>query len=189
MNGFHFTDRMRDVCRDMAERLPELAHVDMSRVAVSFSQARKPVLHGLYAKITPMRFQGGALHEERSGRRFTVQRVFDAEGREQLYLLSFYLPRFMETDLEEKLVTVLHELWHISPEFNGDLRRFPGRCYAHTSSQQDFDREILKLARRWLAGNPPLEKYGFLRLGFRQLHQQLGPVYGARIRQPKLIRA
>jgi hypothetical protein len=37
-----FTARIRLVCVDMVARLPELAHVDMCRVAVAFSQARSP---------------------------------------------------------------------------------------------------------------------------------------------------
>ena len=42
--------------------------------------------------------------------------------------MSFYLPRFCDQSLDEKLSTVMHELWHISPAFDGDIRRLPGRC-------------------------------------------------------------
>ena len=38
-----------------------------------------------------------------------------------LYLLSFYLPRFLKLPWREKLATVIHELWHVNPQFNGDL--------------------------------------------------------------------
>src|SRR5205085_5234305 len=103
--GFDFTLHMRRLCSDMTQRLGELAHIDMSRVAIRFCQARRSVRHGLQASLTPLRFKNGALTVVRGGRTWTVQRLFDASGREMLYLLSFYLPRFLEHPLEEKLST------------------------------------------------------------------------------------
>ena len=58
--------------------------------------------------------------------------LFDAKGVEMLYILKFYLPRFQNEPFEEKLTTIFHELWHISSDFNGDIRRHSGRCYVHT---------------------------------------------------------
>src|SRR4030095_10646232 len=115
------TLRMRLLCADIVVRTPELSHIDLSRVALSFSQTRRGVSWGMYASLTPLRFQGGALTTRRRGRLYQVQRLIDGSGREMLYLLSFYLPRFMNLDFREKLITVFHELWHISPEFDGDL--------------------------------------------------------------------
>lgn len=187
--GFNFTGRMRDVVQDMIDRLPELAHIDQRRIAMGFAQARKRTRHGVFATLTPMRFEGGSLTTKRRGKLYTVQRVFDGEGREFFYILSFYLPRFMEVDLSEKLVTILHELWHISPQFDGDLRRHPGRCYVHSHSQREYDARMKVLADRWLASNPPESLYDFLYLSFSELHQRYGGVYGVRIPHPKLILA
>ena len=66
-----------------------------------------------------------------------------------LYLLSFYLPRFCDQPCPEKLATIVHELWHIGPRFDGDLRRLAGRCYAHGHSEAVFHREMQDFARRW----------------------------------------
>ena len=106
-----------------------------------------------------------------------------------LYLLSFYLPRFLERPFEEKLATVVHELWHIGPAFDGDLRRHPGRCYAHTHSQKQYDALVQKLAERWLALDPPAEIHAFLHSNFRQLEARYGRVFGQKIRTPRLLRA
>ena len=46
---------------------------------------------------------------------------------------------------------MLHELWHISPDFDGDIRRHAGRYHAHTHSQAEYDDEMGLLADRWLA--------------------------------------
>jgi len=186
-NGFDFTLHVRRLADDMVARLPELSHIDLSLVAFSFSQTRKAVGHGLYAALTPMRFAGGSRVTVRRGRKWTVQRLVDESGREMLYLLSFYLPRFLNQRFRHKLTTVVHELWHISPQFNGDLRRFGGRCYAHTGSQKQYDAKVEKLVDRWLSLNPPASVYHFLRYDFRQLACRYGKVYGTKIPAPKLI--
>ena len=36
--GFDFTSRMRLLCADMIVRTPELGHLDLSRIALTFSQ-------------------------------------------------------------------------------------------------------------------------------------------------------
>lgn len=185
--GFDFTLNMRRVIDELIARLPELSHIDMSQVAIAFCQTRKDVSHGLQASLTPMRFEGGSLTTVRRQRTYTVQRLFDDNGREMLYILSFYLPRFLQTDLREKLVTILHELWHISPNFDGDLRRHEGRCYIHSHSQAEYDEEMGRLADRWLALDPPEETYHFLRYNFQQLSEIHGGMHGVKIRQPKLI--
>ena len=186
-NGFDFTAKMRQLCNDLTSRLPELAHIDLSRVAFSLVQVRNRSIYGTHATLTPLRFESGSLTTIRRGRSYTVQRLYDESGEEMLYVLSFYLPRFMNVDHLEKLSTVVHELWHISPEFDGDIRRHPGRCYAHSHSAKEYDALMEKMALKWLSLGPPDEVHRFLRLDFAQLNERFGPVYGTRIRQPKLI--
>lgn len=184
--GFDFTLHMRRVCEDMTDRLQDLRHVDLSRVAISFSQTRNKTLYGLHATLTPLRFAGGATETVRRGRRWTIQRLYGPSGREMLYILSFYLPRFFDLDFHEKLVTILHELWHISPEFDGDVRRYEGRCYAH-SRGGSHDRQAQRLAHEWLDQRPPEPLQDFLKRDFRQLREQYGSVIGSRIYAPRLL--
>ena len=187
--GFNFTLHMRRLCDDMAARLPELAHIDMRQVAIRFCQARRAVRHGVQASLTPLRFEGGQLFTKRRGGTWTVERLYDAEGREQLYLLSFYLPRFLERPLDDKVATVIHELWHIGPSFDGDLRRHPGRCFAHSHSQKQYDALMHQLAKKWSALDPPPGLADFLKRNLHQLQKEHGHVFGQRISTPKLIRA
>ena len=59
-----------------------------------------------------------------------------------LYVMTFCLPRFLNQDFDEKIVTLFHELYHISPAFDGDLRRHGGRYQVHTHSQKNYDEEM-----------------------------------------------
>ncbi len=186
-HGFDFTSAMRRLCADMTRRLPELGHIQLDRVALNLCRARKRVPHGIYAALTPLRFQDGARQAKQRGRRYRVDPVHDSAGQEYLYLLSFYLPRFMDTTWEEKLSTILHELWHISPDFNGDLRRHAGRCYAHGSSQRSYNAHMDRLAQKWLAHSPPEHLYDFLLCGFDQLVAEHGPITGTHWPAPKLV--
>ncbi|NLX97777.1 MAG: hypothetical protein GXY83_16555 [Rhodopirellula sp.] len=178
---------MRRLCRDAANRVSELRHIDMARVAVGFRQTRMAAGHGLYASLTPLRFSGGEDHIVRRGRRCCIQRVRDEAGREMLYILNFYLPRFLDLAFREKIVTVFHELWHIGPNFDGDLRRFEGRCYAHSGSQKSYDTQVAALAERWLSLDPPEPVYGFLQHDFRGLTEQFGEIRGRRFAAPKIV--
>jgi hypothetical protein len=104
-----------------------------------------------------------------------------------LYLMTFCLPRFLDLNFDDKLITVFHEMQHINPAFNGDLRRHEGRYCLHTHSQKRYDQELVGQVREYLATNPDPALYGFLRLSFEQLHAHCGSVIGNTAPAPKLV--
>ena len=183
---FDFCQAMTVLCEDISRRHPAFSHVRMPEVAVTFAQTRSPVEWGMQARLTPLRFEGGAIVERRKGRLWTVQRVHH-HGREALYILTFFLPRFLNLSFEEKLITVFHELYHISPQFNGDIRRFGGSCYIHTGSQKSYDLQMDVFAKEYLRMNVPVDMVQFLRYSFSELQAHCGDVVGLRIAIPRLI--
>lgn len=185
--GFDFTHHMRRLCVALARDLDELAHVDVGRVAICFSRARKRVPYGIWASVTPLRFAGGELTTTRGRKTWTIQRLFGDDGREMLYILRFYLPRFFDQPLDEKLNTVIHELWHIGPAFDGDLRRHDGRCYAHGASQKQYDAQIERLLGKWLESRPDPTLFEFLAGSMEDLIDRHGSVHGLRVARPRLI--
>jgi hypothetical protein len=187
--GFDFTAAMRLVCVDISRRLPEMSHVTMERVAIGVCQTRNAAMHGVFATLTPLRFAGGAVEKKHRGRTMRIQPLVDGAGREFLYLLNFYLPRFLNLPLEEKLSTIVHELWHIGPQFDGDLRRHEGRCYAHGSSQRKYDELMDRLTRKWLASDPPAHLYEFLEREFLELSAEHGGIRGERWPAPRMVPA
>jgi hypothetical protein len=186
--GFNYTKHMRLLCECITQTVPEFSHVTMSSMAVSFSQARSNSRWGIFASLTPLRFQHGERISIRRGREYAIQQVLDSAGREMLYILTFYLPRFHDQTFQEKLITIFHELWHVSPTFNGDIRRHAGRCYAHTGSQKNYDAHMAQLVDRWIADQlPPETLLSFLRDDFSTLHRKYGGIFGTRLARPKLI--
>lgn len=179
---FLFTDRMRELMSDIAATCPELRHVDFSRVAVAFAQARHGRMDGVYATIHPLRFPGGERQIRRPQGVFQMPRVVIG-GVEVLYVIEFRLPRFLNLPFEEKLVTIIHEMYHISPSFDGTLRRFEGGKPFHTGRRRSYDAAMARMARDYLARTTRPELHAFLRQNFAELSAAHGGVVGLRFRR------
>jgi predicted metallopeptidase len=177
---------MRHLCEDIVKRCQVLRHVDVSRLLFSATQARSGRAYGLQARVTPLRFPNGQLTSRRRGILYQVQR-YVVEKREMFYVMAFCLPRFLDQDFDDKLVTLFHELYHIGPAFDGDLRRQHGRYSIHSRSKRCYDKHMADLARAYLANGADLPRHAFLRLTFEQLQQRHGSVVGAVVPRPKLI--
>lgn len=183
---FDFCAHVRRLCDDIAARCADLHHVRCDQVLFAVTQARNGRSYGLQARVTPLRFSGGRLVRRHRGIPYQVQRHIVA-GREILYLMTICLPRFLNRPFEDKMVTLFHELYHIGPAFNGDLRRHEGRCTLHTKSRRGYDERMAQFARAYLATGPDPRLHDFLRLDFAQLQARHGSVVGVTIPRPKLL--
>jgi hypothetical protein len=183
---FDFSAHMQRLCAAIVAQCEVFHHITIDRILFAVSQARKQRTHGLQAKVTPMRFREGQHIRERRGRLYQVQR-YAVGGVDLLYLMSFCLPRFLDQSFDQKFVTIFHELYHIAPEFNGDLRRHGGRCHIHTHSKKGYDSQMEGLVREYLHNGADPTLHAFLRLNFQQLEMRHGHVYGLSIPTPKLV--
>jgi hypothetical protein len=187
VSPFNYTDAVSEVVRDVVSTLEELRHVDLDRVLLSIAQARQATTHGLYASCMPLRFEGGAREATLRKHRYRMP-LLQHEGREVLYLLYFMLPRFHEEqDYHGKLATIIHELYHISPLFNGDIRRFPGKNFAHGHSREVYHAAMCRLADRYLEASPRARSHAFLGVPFPELLKRPGGVVGRCIPKPKAV--
>lgn len=183
---FHFSERMRDLCADIAAKYEPMRHIDVSRMIFAITPSRHPRVHGVQAKVTPLRFANGELTRILRGIPYQIQQFFHDE-REIYYIMSFSVPRFLNRHFEDKFVTVFHELFHISPAFNGDLRRHSGRYAIHTASQKRYDQEMSAMAREYVQSGADPKKFGFLKLNYGQLRHRHTHVIGHVAPRPKII--
>ncbi len=181
---FDYTEAMERLVRDIAARCPEFAHIDADRIVIAYTQTRSPGAHGLYASIHPLRFQDGKRTAKKRGRTYAMPRIRIGEV-EILYVLYFALPRFADLGFETKMVTIFHELYHISPAFNGDIRRFPGKNYAHGHSRKRYNELARSLAEQYTRNADTREVTAFLRMGFDELQKRYGAVVGRHVRPPR----
>lgn len=177
---------LTDLMADIIEKIDDFKHIDLKYVGVCVAQARKNTKYGIFAKTYPLRFEDGKLTTVRNGRVYGIQRIIIGDV-ELKYAFFYYFPRFLELTTEQKVTTVIHEMYHVSPEFNGDLRRFPGHNYAHTSSRKNFDAMIENYVKYYMSMGIDEKRFPFLTRDFLTLEKEFGAIMGKRIRIPKLI--
>lgn len=181
-----FCERMRRLCQDVSQRCVPLQHIQVEDVLISYTPSRTRSHYGLQARLTPMRCVDGQLTRSIRGQTYQVQRYF-VDGREMKYLIAFCLPRFLDQTFREKLITVFHELYHIHPDFNGDLRRHEGRYQIHSHSKREYDQKMADWVELYLKNHPWPEVFEFLRCNTQELWQRWGGIRSAHVPRPKLI--
>jgi hypothetical protein len=184
----NLTGELERLIRDITARSPELQHVDPERLLVCVASGR-PSAGGSLAKIHPLRFAGGEKSvTSRRGRRrvLCTMPTITHQGEEMLYVIYFLVPRFLELPFREKLITVFHELYHISPACDGDIRRFPGRNYAHGSCTKSYNAHMGGLVDAYLERLPERSRLSFLEGNLTALRERHGAIVARRLQAPRI---
>lgn len=118
----------RKVVADMVRKLPELSHIRASRILFVAGEARR----GSRATIRPL----------------AASRV-SLKGKRALYCVTLRPKFFRSSTPEQRVETLLHELLHVSAEFDGRLHE--GRRHSRLARAR-FEALLRPLVRRYLAG-------------------------------------
>ena len=129
--------------RDLSTRSPEFSHLVPARVLVVAGEARR----ASRGSVKPLAF-ARAKSRDHSGVRKPVVRV---DGRRMLYCVTLRPLFFRDSRPEQRIETLLHELYHVSPAFDGTLD--PARRHARLGRK--FSRRFRPLMRRYLRDCPP----------------------------------
>ena len=135
----NMTLAVKRLIRDVARRLPELEHVRASRVLVIAGEARGTSR----ATIRP-----GNVGPARGG---ASRRFIRVRGRRMLYVITLRPLWFAASTPEERVATILHELYHASTGFDGTLHH--ARRHERLPRSR-YDRKIQGLLGRYLARAP-----------------------------------
>lgn len=135
---------VKRLIRDAAARLPELAHVKPGRILVVAGEARR----ASRATIRPAHFGETRARGGRGGLRKPLIRI---GGRKILYVITLRPLWFRASSPEQRVSTILHELWHASERFDGTLHR--GRVHSRLPRAR-YERRIRALRDRYLAEAP-----------------------------------
>lgn len=184
LNGFDFTGNMHLLIEDIVNTHPVFSHINPSNllVAISPSNGKKS---GVVAKLRPMRFEKGSKTKTVRGLEFSAPEII-IKGNFILYIVYFHLPRYQNhDDHKSKLSTVIHELYHISPEFDGDIRRFSGKNFAHSNSKKEYDALIHSFMEEYIKSTRKKELSAFLKYKYGDLKRKYGAIYGDMIRIPR----
>jgi hypothetical protein len=129
---------LRRASRRLAGSIPGLAHVAPKRLLFVFN----PALRTARARILPLCFDSTALPVSRDGKR--RRPIVRYRGVRVLYVVE-YGRSFMRATPVSRLETLVHELLHTSPFFNGTL----SRKYRHSrTSPPEFRRAVEEMLGR-----------------------------------------
>lgn len=178
------TDHLERIMHDLCARIPEFAHINPRRVLIFLTRARGNGMNGLYAKIVPMRFPNGTPFKLISGHQFSLPQIPTPHG-DVLYLIYIYYPRFFAQPFERRLLTLVHELYHIAPAFDGTIRRIGAR--AHGPSRNSFNDNLQPLLTAYLKTEPSPDLLRVLRDDTNTLSRE-ATLVGRTLPVPKAIR-
>ena len=189
MSTLNLTAELERLIAHVAASHEAFRHIDGDRLMVCVSTIRGGGVHGTYARIHPLRFPGGGKSATlRRGRRsyLCTYPTLSRQGREILYLIYFHIPRFLNLPLREKLITVFHELYHISPAFDGDIRRFPGKNFAHGSSKKRYNALMAAMVDDYLQLPDAAGMAAFLDGEMAALRERWKAIVGRKMATPRL---
>ncbi|MGA9522489.1 MAG: putative metallopeptidase [Myxococcaceae bacterium] len=141
---------VRALIRDIARRMPEFSHIKASRILVVAGEARR----ASRGTVKPLAFTGGRSTDKITGRRKPTVRI---AGRRMLYSITLRPLFFRDSTPQDRVETVIHELFHISRDFDGTL----DRARRHARMGRDFGRELRPLVRRYLKECPQVLRQAF----------------------------
>jgi predicted metallopeptidase len=169
--GLHKTlnDEFSTLFSELCQSISIFRHYDLSRVIVSVGASRSRGKTGIWAYVTPLRYVGGGLH--RKGRRYGMPGFYTYalgdrdlnDAASPLYMITVLVPRFFNLSFEERIETLVHELYHLHPDFRGDLRRFPAPHVHHGPTPQAYNRRVRELTQEALSVNPQLAEHHLLK--------------------------
>ena len=139
----NFNKVVRALLEDISTRMVEFSHVKPARILVVAGEARR----SSRATVKPLTFTGGKSLDV-LGRRKPVVRI---HGKRMLYSITLRPLFFRGSTPKARIATLLHELYHISPRFDGTLdeeRR-------HVAMGKNFEKGLRPLVRRYLKQCPP----------------------------------
>ena len=165
---------------------PSLSHIDVERVLVCVGTNRGNGRGGLYGKLIPLRFENGTSRTVHRGRTYAIPEITRGE-KSFLYVIYFYMPRFFDLSWEGKLGVIFHELFHISPRFDGDIRRMAAVRAAHGRSRRHFNSLFSDDLRAFIPRARGSVHYDFLRMDTAALYRRYRDVTAIRMKNPKPV--
>ena len=192
-----YTASLTRLMQDIVSRVPTLSFIDLDAVLV-FARFGRAHAEGPFATChclslppsDPGYYFWRDRHTGRMTRRsewfVTKSPTVTIDARPIKYLISFTLPRFCDQTLGRsrkerfyrrstdtwvaKLDTVVHELYHIDPEYTGirKIEREDGTCSTHSHSPEFFA-QVARMVSEYLDTQPDPSMYDFLMLDFDTL--------------------
>jgi predicted metallopeptidase len=177
---------LTSIIAEIVQNTPSLSHIDTGRTLVCVGSNKSGRRGGLYGKLIPLRFENGSTVLKHRGRVYAIPEIVH-NGASCLYIIHFYMPRFFDLPWHEKLKVMFHELYHISPRFDGDIRRMGAVKTAHGHSKKHFDSLYDSELQSFTNHIRTTEHMQFLEMDSTSIYRRYRRVTGVRMKNPKPV--
>ncbi|HEX2864301.1 MAG TPA: putative metallopeptidase, partial [Deinococcales bacterium] len=140
---YDLTAGLEEAARAVSALVPELQAIKTGEVLFTVYPARLASRSYTIARCYPLPWE--ARRKARRWQKLTAH--VTPSGARARYILAFAWPRFFTLPPRDRLETLLHELYHIGPNFDGQPRAFPGYGW-HGRSLAWFDAQVRGMAER-----------------------------------------
>ena len=151
-DSINLTDILTLIIHDMIKSTDEFKSFDLNKILICCASNRKDFKGATYGKLLPLRFKDGSEIIKHNGKFYTIPKV-KLNNTEILYIIYFYIPKFFNLSAKDKVNVMFHELYHINPEFNGDIRRMGKFKSAHGHSRKSFEEKYIEYADKFFENN------------------------------------
>jgi len=160
---------------DITETIEEFAYIEPDQITVNFKRSRDGVNEESQAEITGLSNSNFTSIQKKEGRieKFLASKCMLKDGIPIKYSIDLYIPAFFNLNFKEKLVTIFHELYHIHPKFDGELRVFKGKGYMHGSSTERYDKYMEYLVDKYISKESEAAEF------LKKDHEKISPMLPA----------
>ncbi len=185
-DSINLTDVLTLIIHDMIKSTDEFAGFDSNRILVCCASNRRDGRGATYGKLLPLRFKDGSEFIKHNGRYYTIPKVLIGKT-EMLYIIYLYIPRFFDLSARDKVNVLFHELYHINPGFNGDIRRMGNFKSAHGHSRKSFEERYIEYAESFFKNIKNSPYYNFLEMNSIELNRCFKKISYRRMKNVKPV--
>ncbi len=185
-DSINLTDVLTQIIYDMIISTDEFKSFDLNRILICCASNRKDCKGATYGKLLPLRFKDGAEIIRHNGKFYTIPKV-RLNDFEILYIIYLYIPKFFNLSADDKVRVMFHELYHISPDFNGDIRRMGKFKAAHGHSKKSFEEKYIEYAENYLKKIRNSDYLNFLKMNSEEIQNRYNTVKYRRMKSVKPV--
>lgn len=186
VDSINLTDILTLIIHDMVNSTEEFKSFDLNKILVCCASNRKDFRGATYGKLLPLRFKNGSEIIKHKGKFYTIPKVI-MNDIEILYVIYLYIPKFFNLSAKDKVNVMFHELYHINPEFNGDIRRMGEFKSAHGHSRKAFEEKYIEYADVFFDKIKNTPYYNFLQMNTDEIQANFKKVKYRRMKSIKPV--
>jgi predicted metallopeptidase len=185
-DSINLTDVLTLIIHDMVKSTEEFKSFDLNKILICCASNRKDFRGATYGKLLPLRFKDGSEIIKHNGKFYTIPKV-KMNDIEILYVIYLYIPKFFNLSAKDKVNVMFHELYHINPGFNGDIRRMGEFKSAHGHSRKAFEEKYIEYADVFFDKIKDMPYYNFLQMNSDEIQAQFKKVKYRRMKSIKPV--